>query len=150
MKVLDTLRCFNTQIEAEGLTLAHLEPWTTWKLFKRFTQDDLEDAYETASFQFERFDEDPEDPYVAVFFVWQFTERDESAGNGGDDEFVGRLVVELQYAPNTRFLLPDTEAWAMDFPTPAEWATVVEGLPQFQEAMSHEPKATQVFFDQDE
>ncbi len=147
MKTLDVLEAFKAEAEAAQLSLAHLAPWTTWKLFKHFIQHELEDAYETAAFQFARFDDDPEDPYLAVFYVWQFTERNPS--EEGEDEFLGRMVVEFRYAAEPRLLLPDTETWSMDFHSAAEWAAVVEGLPQFQEAIGHEPLSTQVHFDQE-
>ena len=137
---------FKAAAKAEQLAITHLAPWPTWKLFKHFTKREIADAYETVSFQFVRIDDDPEGPYFAVFFVWQFTARDSPEEDGSTDEFLGRFVVELRYPAEPCLLLPDTEVWDMDFHNPGEWATVVEGLPQFQEAMSHDPMRTQVYY----
>lgn len=150
MKSNETLARFVAEATDARLDLTHLEPWPAWKLFKHFVLHEIEDAYETASFQFGRFDDDPADPYLATFFIWQFTRRQWGGRREGGDELVGRLVIEFRYPLRAHSTLRAKAVWAMDFPTPAEWASVVEGLPQFQESMSHEPLRTLVFYDKGE
>ena len=150
MKSTDALPGFLTAVDQAGLSATRLDPWSAWKLFKRFVHRELEDAYDTAAFQFVRFELEPDGGYLAAFLVWQFTERDWGPGHHGEDELVGRLVIELQYPVPERLALPDLELWSMDFPTLEEWATVVEGLPQFQEVINREPIGSSVSYDHGE
>ena len=105
--------------------------------------------YDAASFQYAVFADDGRPPVVCAFLVRQLSQRQWDDEHDGDDELVGRLVVEFRYSPEALRLRAEVEAWTMDFHTIEEWATVVEGLPQFQDVMSHDPLETMVFYDRE-
>lgn len=74
------------------------------------------------------------------FFVRQFSQRD-----GPDDAPVGRVIIELDYDPSAIKPAVPVETWTLDYATLSEFASVVEGLPQFQAALNARPRATDVY-----
>jgi hypothetical protein len=125
----------------------HLEPWPTWKAFKAFLQREVTGVCDTVSFQCEHQIAEGESARFLVYLVRQFTERAGGEETNGDDELVGRLVVELQYPRVPPGAGSSVEVWALDFPNNTDWASVVEGLPDFQEAMARAPDATSVYYE---
>jgi hypothetical protein len=77
---------------------------------------------------------------VSLCLVRQFSARDPS----GDDVPVWHVTVELRYEPAGFPDDLDLEVWTHDFPTLEEFASVVEGAPEFQVAMARRPKVTEV------
>jgi hypothetical protein len=130
-----------TRLTAAGLAPESLDPWEAWKVFKRYLHAEVDGVYDAAAFQCGRFPDDGSDTesFYATF-VRQF-----SRWEGGRDEPVRRVVLELRYGVGD--IRPDLarEVWTHDFPTLEEFASVVEGLPQFQSAMSVRPKHTAVY-----
>jgi hypothetical protein len=129
------------RLEAAGLEPTSLDAWETWKVFKAYLQAPVDaDVYDSASFQFGRFD-DPEDgSALSVIFVRQFSEW-------GDDKDVGirRVVIEFHYGLTGLPPGASIEIWTHDFPTLAEFASVVEGSPQFQSMLNARPKSSEVY-----
>jgi len=141
----EACRTLQTALQETGQALNRLEPWEAWRTFKRFLHQEVEDGYDAASFQFLPSDPDPElADEAGIFLVRQFTAR----APGGEDELIGRVVLELRYAAGHFQALPPVELWTLDFPTLEEWASVVEGQPCFQEAMARVPLFSEVYYDE--
>jgi len=128
------------RLAAAGLTPEALDPWRAWKVFKRSLDSEVEGVYDAAAFQCGRFeDEDGGESFYACL-VRQFSRWEDE-----EDAPIRRVVMELRYRPADIPLDVPTEVWTHDFPTRADFATVVEGLPQFQAAMSAVPTHTEVY-----
>ena len=129
-----------TRLAAAGLAPEALDPWEAWKVFKRSLEAEVEGVYDAAAFQCGRFeDEDGGESFYACF-VRQFSQWE-----GETDEPIRRVVLELSYRPAKIPLDAAAEVWTHDFATREEFASVVEGLPQFQAAMSGLPAHTEVY-----
>jgi hypothetical protein len=134
-------------LTASGLNLSHLDPWEAWRGFKTFLHREVEGSHDAASVQWGVFSKDAINHEEAtLLLVRQFTERAEL---DGEDELVGRIVVELCYSPEGFRTDEPLEVWTHDYPTLEEWASVVEGAPQFQACMAGVPTATDVYYDED-
>jgi len=122
-----------------------LDPWPAWKIFREFLHREVEDVYDAVSFQYNAANDEPDSEPPTMFWVRQFTERD---ADTGEDELVGSLVVEFQYEPDAIPAHDDAEIWSLDFSDLEEWSSVVEGLPQFQDAMNGQPALTRIHFEE--
>ena len=146
MLIRDSCRALQSSLHASGQTLDCLDPWQAWKTFKQFLRLEIEDGYDAASLQFLPADPDPDlSDEASLMLVRQYTER---APTDGEDELIGRVVLELRYAASYFSHLAPFDAWTLDFPTLAEWASVVEGQACFQEAMARSPLLTEVYYDE--
>lgn len=146
MLIRDSCRALQSSLQVSGQTLDCLDPWQAWKTFKGFLRAEIEDGYDAASLQFLPADPDPDlTDEASLMLVRQYTER---APTDGEDELIGRVVLELRYAGKHFRSLPPFEAWTLDFPTLEEWASVVEGQACFQEAMGRTPLFTEVYYDE--
>ena len=140
-----------TEVELRRLLVSarldpdQLEPWAAWKIFREFLHREVEDVYDAASFQYIAANDEIESEPPTMFWVRQFTER---SAETGDDELVGSLIVEFQYDPDTMPDHDDAEVWSLDYPDLEQWSSVVEGLPQFQDAVNREPTGTRVHFEE--
>ena len=145
MRISDSCRTLQSSLQASGQALDCLDPWQAWKTFKGFLRVEIEDGHDAASLQFIPSDPDPDfSDEATLILVRQYTER---APTNGEDELIGRVVLELRYAAAHFASLPPFEAWTLDFPTLEEWASVVEGQACFQEAMARSPLFTEVYYD---
>ena len=117
-----------------------LDPWESWKIFKRFLEDTVTEVYESAAFQCGCFENESGDECFYAHFVRQFSQWD-----GDQDAPLRRIVFEFRYAVDDISPHVAQEMWTHDFPSLAEFASVVEGLPQFQSAMSAHPTDTTVY-----
>jgi len=146
MLIRDSLPSLQERLQGSGQALNRLEPWEAWKVFKTFLHAEIEDGYDAACLQFAPGEagEEPDDE-SAILLVRQFSARD---ADSGEDELLGRVVLELRYAARHFQGLPAAEVWTLDFPALEEWASVVEGLPCFQEAMARQPLFTEVYYDE--
>src|SRR5574341_86739 len=130
------------RLKAARLAPEALDPWEAWKVFKEFLAVPLlEDAYDAASFQC-GVDTEVENPEAFAIFTRQFSRR-----HGKTDELVGRVVVELRYDPLAVPWKGSAEVRSHDFPTLGEFASVVEGLPEFQGVVSRRPRESEVYSD---
>ena len=129
------------RLTAAGLSPHALDPWGAWKVFKQYLHAEVQGVYDAASFQCGRFpDEGGEGESFYATFVRQFSHLE-----GKEEAPVRRVVLEFRYdLDQIRPSLP-AEVWTHDFPTLEEFASVVEGLPQFQTAMSVTPAHTEVY-----
>ena len=126
-----------------------LVPWTAWRTFKQFLQREVEDGYDAASVQWGHFPTpDGTGEEAVLYLVRQFSERADPDAEA--DELLGRVVVELRFRPQVMAAGAAGDLWTLDFPSLAEWASVVEGTGAFQDAMAAQPMATELYFDQDE
>ena len=133
-------------LEEGGLDPSHLDPWLAWKVFKRFLHREVEGCHDAASVQWGIFPNDAlgEDE-ASLLLVRQFSER---ISPDGDDELVGRVMIEFCYPAVPLQRLAPLEIWTHDFPSLEEWAAVVEGAPQFQECVARQPASTWVCYDE--
>jgi hypothetical protein len=138
MKPLETRRRFRAQLDKLRLDPDHLDPWSGWIAFKEFLKQEVEGSYDAASVQVR-----PEGRATSMFFVRQFTQR-EDASSDAADVLLGRLIVELQYDARQ---LAEQEVWTLDYPSLEEWAAVVEGERWFQALINREPTFTDVYYD---
>jgi|GEM_PF-2009182 len=145
MLIRESCRALQKTLQESGQALDHLEPWEAWKTFKQFLRSEVHDGYDAASLQFVPLepDGDPDDE-ASLLLVRQYTERDATTG---EDDLIGRVVLELRYAAKHFLEFQPVEVWTLDFPTLDEWASVVEGMPCFQEGMAREPLFTEVYYD---
>ncbi len=147
MEPHEATQAFQHLLAAQDLDEDQLDPWPAWKAFKSFLQQEVTGAYDAASFQCEHDTTTGGGVHFFAYFVRQFTTRSGGEGTDTEDAMIGRLVVELEYPPlPVRVDLP-AEAWTLDFPSDHDWASVVEGLPGFQEAMARAPLATSVYYE---
>jgi hypothetical protein len=102
MKPLETGRRFRAQLEDLCLDPDHLDPWSGWRAFKQFLKQEVEGPYDAAAVQVRSLDDG-----TCIFFVRQFTER-EDASSDAADVLVGRLIVEFRY---DREQLPEKKLW---------------------------------------
>src|SRR5688572_4912300 len=91
MKPLETRSRFRSQLEGLGLDPDHLDPWSGWLAFKEFLKDEVGGLYDAASVQVR-----PEDDATSLFFVRQFTQREDRRADA-PDMLIGRLIVEFDY-----------------------------------------------------
>ena len=149
MRIATALHELRATFAASAQAPEALVPWTAWRTFKQFLQREVEDGYDTASVQWGHFPtEAGEGEEAVLLLVRQFSERPEQ--DAETDELLGRVVVELRYPSRVLAAGASGDLWALDFPSLAEWASVVEGHGPFQDAMAAQPIATEVYFDQDE
>ena len=145
MKLPQTEVELRRQLVSARLDPDQLEPRAAWKIFREFLHREVDDVYDAASFQYiAANDEDDSEP-PTMFLVRQFTER---SAETGEDELVGSLIVEFQYDPDATPPHKDAEVWSLDYPDLEQWSSVVEGLPQFQDAVNREPTGTRVHFEE--
>ena len=128
------------RLQAAGLNPQALDPWETWKVFKKYLEAEVEGVYDAGSVQCGSFENEAGGNDFCLFFVRQFSQRE-----GLDDAPLGRVIIELAYDVSTIRPAAAAEAWTHDYRTLSEFATVVEGLPQFQSALNAHPKATDVY-----
>jgi hypothetical protein len=131
------------RLEAAGLNPLALEPWESWKVFKTYLQTEflkahLEteiagDIYDAASVQFDR---------SRVYFVRQF-----SQWFNNKDVGILQVLVALTFDRTGR-PFQEAEFWSHDFPTLAEFASVVESDAQFQAAINSTVLRSQVYAEQ--
>jgi hypothetical protein len=148
MKLTQTEVELRRQLVSARLDPDILDPWPAWKIFREFLHREVEDTHDAVSFQYNASDNDEaesDSEPPTMFWVRQFTERDAVTG---EDELVGSLIVEFQYDPDTMPPHDDAEVWSLDYPDLEQWSSVVEGLPQFQDAINREPAATRVHFEE--
>lgn len=145
MKLTQTEVELRRQLVSARLDPDQLQPWPAWKIFRAFVHREVEDIYDAVSFQYIASDDEAESESPTMFWVRQFTERNAATG---EDELVGSLIVEFQYAPDTVPPNDDAEVWSLDYPDLEQWSSVVEGLPQFQDAINREPALTRVHFEE--
>ena len=138
MKPLETRSRFRSQLEDLCLDPDHLDPWSGWLAFKEFLKHEVDGLYDAGSVQVR-----PEDDATSLFFVRQFTQRQNRRANSAD-VLVGRLIVEFHYEFRA---LADQEIWTLDYPTLEEWASVVEGAAWFQALINQKPAFTDVYYD---
>jgi hypothetical protein len=138
MNPRETRQRFRAQLKDLHLDPDHLDPWSGWRAFKEFLKQEVPDAYDAAAVQVR-----PLDDGTSMFFVRQFTHR-EDASSEAADVLVGRLIVEFHY--DSRHL-PEEELWTLDYPTLEEWAAVVEGERSFQALVNQEPIFSDVYYD---
>jgi hypothetical protein len=146
----ESAQAFEHLLTAQGLDADRLEPWPTWKLFKSFLQQEISGVYDGASFQCEHDLAPGGEVHFFVDFVRQFTTRAGGEGTETVDQPIGRLVVEFEYPPLPVPTDLPAEVWTLDFPSDHAWASVVEGLPGFQEAMARVPIATAIYYEPSE
>ena len=133
-------------LEAAGLNRTRLDPWEAWRVFKAFLHREVEGSHDAASVQWGVFPNDAlSEDEASLLLVRQFSERVDA---DGEDELVGRIVVELCYAASLLQGLEPLEVWTHDFPSLEEWAAVVEGTPQFQECMARLPTSTDIYYEE--
>jgi len=129
------------RLEAAGLSPTALEPWETWRVFKNYLQASVDgDVYDAASFQCGRFEDDHDELAFRMTFVRQFSEWD-----GSEDTGIRRVVVDFDYGPIGPHQAAPIEIWTHDFPTLAEFASVVEASPQFQVLLNTRPRRSEVY-----
>ena len=130
-----------TRLTAAGLTLEALDPWEAWKVFKQYLHTEVQDVFDVAAFQAGRFpDEGGEGESFYATFVRQFSRLEDK-----EEAPLRRVVMALRYGLDQLSPSLQAEVWTHDFPTLEEFASVVEGLPQFQAAMSAVPEHTEVY-----
>lgn len=56
------------RLDAAGLQPATLDPWETWKVFKRYLEAEVEGVYDAASFQCGSFENEAGGHDFCVFF----------------------------------------------------------------------------------
>lgn len=132
------------QLVSARLDPDQLEPWAAWKIFREFLHREVDDVYDAASFQYLAANDEVDLEPPTMFWVRQFTER---SAETGEDELVGSLIVEFQYDPDVIPHHEDADVWSLDYPDLEQWSSVVEGLPQFQDAVNREPTVTRVHFE---
>jgi hypothetical protein len=140
MKPLQSRERFRSLLEDLRLDPEHLDPWSGWKAFKEFLKQEVEGPYDAAAVQVQ-----PVDDGTAMFFVRQFTEREDTSSDAAD-VLVGRLIVEFRFQGRQ---LAEEELWTLDYRTLEEWATVVEGGPSFQALVGRDPVYTDVYYEAD-
>lgn len=138
MRPLDTRRTFREYLTSQSLDPDHLDPWSGWQAFKGFLRHEVGGVYDAAAIQFQ-----PETDGGSMFFVRQFTEREDKSTDA-DDVLLGRLIVEFQY---DALQVSEEEIWTLDYPTLEDWASVVEGGSTFQALMNLPPSFTDVYYD---
>ncbi len=116
-----------------------LDPWEGWRAFKRFCAQEVEDVYDAASFQAGCFVVEGGGNHPFAYFIRQFSERED-----GEDVGVRRVVIALEYSGTGTDEI-DAEVWTHDFRSFEEFASVVEGLPQFQALAARRPLRTEVY-----
>jgi hypothetical protein len=123
-----------------GLDPDVLDPWEAWKIFKDYLRSPVEGVYDAAAMLCRRFpnNEGGEDFYLS--FVRQF-----SRWEGKEDAPLRRVVVDFRFDAGAFNDQARAEVWTHDFPTLAEFASVVEGMPQFQAAINARPRATDIW-----
>jgi hypothetical protein len=130
-----------TRLTAAGLSPEALDHWEAWKVFKQYLHAEVEGVYDVAAFQCGRFPDDGgEGESFYATFVRQFSRLE-----GEEEAPLRRIVMELRYGLDQLQPGAPAEVWTHDFPTLEEFASVVEGLPQFQAAMSTVPEHTEVY-----
>jgi hypothetical protein len=145
VKLIQTEVELRRQLVSARLDPDQLQPWPAWKIFREFLHREVEDMYDAVSFQYVASDDEVEAAPPTMFWVRQFTRRDPVTD---EDELVGSLIVEFQYDPDAIPLHDDAEVWSLDYPDLEQWSSVVEGLPQFQDAVNREPVMTRVHFEE--
>ena len=129
------------RLTAAGLSPEALHPRDAWKVFKEYLHIEVQGVYDAASFQCGPFPDDGgEGESFYVKFVRQFSRLE-----GKEEAPVRRIVMELCYGPHQIQPGVPAELWTHDFPTLENFASVVEGLAQFQAAMSATPKHSKVY-----
>ena len=131
------------RLEAAGLNPLALDPWESWKVFKTYLQTEVFKAYvqtaitgevyDAASVQFDR---------SRLHFVRQF-----SQWFNNKDVGILRVTMTLTFDRGDR-PFQEAEFWSHDFPTLAEFASVVEGDAQFQAAVNSGVSRSQVYAEQ--
>jgi hypothetical protein len=117
-----------------------LDFWSAWRLFKRYLREEVEGAYDAGSFQCCVFDDDASAPFVVLSLVRQFSRWED-----GEDAGLRRVVLEFEYSLQEYPGVVEAEVWTHDFPATSDFASVVEGLPQFQRACTLRPRRTGVY-----
>ena len=138
MEPIETRQRFLANLKELGLDPDHLDPWSGWQAFKEFLKLEVWDFYDAASVQVR-----PEGSAGCMFFVRQFTQRDDGSSHAAD-VLMGRLIVEFQFDSRA---VPEQEVWTLDYPTLTEWAAVIEGEPWFQALVNQEPTFSDVYYD---
>jgi hypothetical protein len=145
MRIQESCEALQQSLRETGQALDSLDPWPAWRTFKAFLRRELEGGYDAAALQFLPTDPDPDlSDEASLVLVRQCTAR----ASGGEDELVGRVVLEFRYAAQHFQHLPEVSVWTLDFPSLEEWASVVEGQPAFQEAMAREPLFSEVYYEE--
>ena len=126
-------------LEEARLAPDALDPWEGWRVFKVFCAREVEDVYDAASFQAGCFEVEGGGEHPFAHFIRQFSERQD-----GQDVGVRRVVMALEYSGSGTNEI-DAEVWTHDFHSFEEFASVVEGLPQFQALVAQRPLRTEVY-----
>jgi hypothetical protein len=124
----------NRILRSRGVAAA----WSGWLAFKEFLKHEVLGLYDAASVQVR-----PEEDATSLFFVRQFTQRENRRADAAD-VLTGRLVVEFDYKSRP---FPEQEIWTLDYSSLEEWASVVEGAPWFQALINEQPAFTDVYYD---
>jgi len=127
-------------LTAAGLSATALNPWEAWKVFKTYLKTEVPGVYDAAAFQAGPSEDDGGGQSFYAHFVRQF-----SRWEGNTDAPVRRVVIELRFPLSSIQPSVPAEAWTHDFATLEEFASVVEGLAPFQEAMNATPASTDVY-----
>jgi hypothetical protein len=131
MKLIDAEPTLRRMLAEARLDPDALEPWNAWKVFKAFLRIPADCDEDAASFQSGFDEEKSEESPFYVELVRQF-----SAVEDEREELIGRVVVELVYAPAGFAHVPASDAWSYDFPSLTEFAQHVEGTAVFQAAIN--------------
>ena len=131
MQVTDAESELLDRFDAADLNPLALDPWEAWKVFKGYLHTEVEDdIYDAASVQVDHYH---------IYFIRQF-----SQWQGNRDAGILRIVVDLSFSP-AKHPFERTEFWTHDFPTLADFASVVEGDSQFQTAMTTPLRQSEVY-----
>ncbi len=141
MRLTDAEAELVRRLEVAGLDRHALDPWEAWKIFKSYLHIPIDgDLYDAASFQGDCVMTDVDAADFSAYFVRQF-----SRWEGEEDAGLRRVVIELAYGPIPGHAPETCTVWTHDFPSLAEFATVVEAQPTFQSAMNARPQRTDVY-----
>jgi len=116
-----------------------LDPWEAWKVFKRFLEIPVDDVYDAASFQYSISEVEGETSTFGTFT------RQFSTFERGVDEGIRQVVVDFEYSPEEMRNTVPVEVWTHDYPSLADFSSVVEAQPQFQDMCNCTPRRTDVW-----